>query len=118
MNDVQRELTREERSAIKKLVISSCANYCREYGCLQLNDACYMQRKVWTGAYCKYFRTAVLPLNPKLKVALIDGGEKQSCEYCGVDFHTNGKRIYCGANCAKKAQKKRNRDFMRKKRGQ
>ena len=117
MSDIQRELTSEEIKAIKKLVASECANYCREHGCLQLNDACYMHGKIWTGAYCTYFRTAVLPLDPKLEVALIEGGEKQSCAYCGVEFRANGKRIYCGAECAKKAQRKRNKEFMRKMRG-
>ena len=31
---MSRELTREERAAIRKLVLSLCANYDREYGCL------------------------------------------------------------------------------------
>ena len=52
-----REMTREERAAIKKLVVSLCANYDRDYGCLPLDyGRCYMLDKWWTGAYCKYFR--------------------------------------------------------------
>ena len=31
---MSRELTREERASIRKLVLSLCANYDREYGCL------------------------------------------------------------------------------------
>jgi len=83
MNDVQRELTRKEWSAIKKLVESSCANYCREHGCLKLNDTCYMFGKCCTGSYCKYFKAAVLPLDPALEVALIGGGDTQPCANCG-----------------------------------
>ena len=32
-----RELTREEKAAIRRLVISMCANYDRECGCLPLD---------------------------------------------------------------------------------
>lgn len=34
---MSRELTREEKRAIRKLVFSLCANYDREYGCLPLD---------------------------------------------------------------------------------
>lgn len=53
-----RELTRDERKGIRKLVTEMCANYDREYGCLPLDCECYMLGKCWTGAYCRYFREA------------------------------------------------------------
>lgn len=90
-----RELTRDERKGIRKLVTEMCANYDRDYGCLlglgpprklclrgerrrnemselspqaEVSDMefvttseCYMLGKWWTGAYCRYFREAVLP---------------------------------------------------------
>ena len=37
-----RELTREEKRAIHKLVKSLCANYDKDYGCLPLDCPCYM----------------------------------------------------------------------------
>ena len=58
---MSRELTREEKRAIRKLVFYLCANYDREYGCVPLDCSCYMLGKCWTGAYCRYFRDAVLP---------------------------------------------------------
>ena len=69
---MSRELTREEKRAIRKLVFSLCANYDREYGCLPLDGPCYMLGKCWTGAYCRYFRDAVLPNDPVLEAALPD----------------------------------------------
>lgn len=69
-----RELTREEKAAIRRLVISMCANYDRECGCLPLDCECYMLGKCWTGAYCRYFREAVLPLDPALEAALLTEG--------------------------------------------
>ena len=46
---MSRELTREEKRSIRKLVFSLCANYDREYGCLPLDGPCYMLGKCWTG---------------------------------------------------------------------
>ena len=99
-----RELTRQEKTAIRKLVVQWCANYDRDYGCLlglgpprklylrgerrsnemselspraEANDmefvttcGCYMLGKIWTGPMCRYFRQAVLPLDPALEQAL------------------------------------------------
>mgnify|MGYP001519877087 FL=1 len=70
-----RELTRDEKKKIRTLVTGMCANYDRESGlCLPLDCACYMLHKCWTGAYCRYFREAVLPLNPELQAALTTEG--------------------------------------------
>ena len=67
----ERELTRSERAAIRRLVTSLCANYdCQDKLCLPLDCPCYMLNKWWTGAFCRYFRAAVLPTEPKLESAL------------------------------------------------
>jgi len=117
-DDIERELTRDERKAIQKLVKTECANYCREYGCLQLGDACFMLGKCWTGAYCKYFRSAVLPLDPDLYKALTDTIIfTQPCALCGTHFVSRTNKLYCCTACAKKAHRKQKRDSIRKKRG-
>ena len=64
-----RELTREEKRAIHKLVKSLCANYDKDYGCLPLDCECFMLGKCWTGALCRYFREAVLPTDAALEAA-------------------------------------------------
>ena len=47
---MRRELTRDERRAIRRLVTSLCANYDRTEGlCLPLDCPCYMLNKWWTG---------------------------------------------------------------------
>ena len=81
-----RELTREEKRKIRALVTKWCANYDKEYGCLPLECECYMFGKCWTGAYCRYFREAVLPLDPALEAALLTEGprpEFKPCPICG-----------------------------------
>ena len=42
MSNNSRELTGREKQRIKKLVISLCANYDKEYGCLPLDCDCPM----------------------------------------------------------------------------
>lgn len=116
----QRELTRQERAAIRKLVTSLCANYDREYSCLPLDCECYMLGKCWTGAYCRYFREAVLPNDPVLEAALTTEGpapETRSCPICGRAFLPDGRTRYCSTACAHIAMRRQQRDYMRRKRG-
>lgn len=114
-----RELTHAERTAIRKLVLTMCANYDDHYKiCMPLDCPCYMLNKWWTGAYCKCFRNAVLPLAPALEKAMMgEAMETRKCAFCGGKFAANGKQKYCSAVCAKKAQRKQQREHMRKKRG-
>ena len=115
-----RELTRHERAAIRKLVVGMCANYDPEYGCLPLDyGGCYMLDKCWTGAYCKYFCNAVLPLDPILEATLTGrkAPELDICAVCGKPFIPEGKQAYCSPGCANTARRKRQREYMRKRRG-
>jgi len=113
-----RELTAAERAGIKKVVVKLCANYDSGYRiCLPLDCACYMFGKWWTGGYCKYFKNAVLPNDPALCEALTGEIKTRPCAVCGIAFPISGKRAYCSAACADEAQRRRNRKFMRKKRG-
>jgi ribosomal protein L37E len=115
-----RELTREERAAIRKLVTGMCANYDRDCGCLPLDyGGCYMLNKWWTGSYCKYFQNAVLPLDPMLEATLTgrEAPAMEACAICGKPIHAaNNRAKYCAA-CADAARRKRQREYMRKKKG-
>ena len=114
---MSRELTTGERAAIRLLVVKSCANYCGHYRlCLPLDTGCYMLGKWWTGAYCKYFQSAVLPLDPVLEAALLgrDVPEAHVCPVCGRPFVPHGKRAYCSPPCQREADRRRARVRMRK----
>lgn len=114
-----RELTRDERKGIRKLVTEMCANYDREYGCLPLDCECYMLGKCWTGAYCRYFREAVLPLDPALEAALLTEGprpEFKPCPICGGAVPVDGRMAYCSESCARIALRRQKREYMRKRR--
>ena len=115
-----RELTREEKAAIRKLVTRLCANYDRDVGCLPLDCPCYMLEKCWTGALCRYFREAVLPNDPVLEASLAAEGpapETRPCPVCGRAFLPDGRTRYCAPGCAKAARLKKQRGYMRKYRG-
>ena len=81
---MSRELTRKEKTAIRSLVVTWCANYDREYGCLPLDSDCYMLGKCWTGSYCRYFRESVLQLDPALEASLMSEGPRPDFKICPV----------------------------------
>jgi hypothetical protein len=116
-----REPSAAERGAIKSLVVSECANYdsgCKM--CLPLDCACVMLGKQLTGGECKYFKNAVLPLDPALENALSGGepfmGKTRSCSLCGKPFRVSGNRAAYCKDCSARARKRRQREYMRKKR--
>ena len=114
---MSRELTREEKAAIRALVVKWCANYDRECGCLPLDCECYMLGKCWTGAYCRYFREAVLPLAPELLAALtVEGSspELRACAVCGKAFLPEGRQAYCSDACKTEGNRRKSRERMRK----
>ena len=85
-----------------------------------LDCECYMLGKCWTGALCRYFREAVLPLDPALEAALLTRGPGRIfkiCPICGGPVAPDRRQAYCSAACAKKAHRRQQREYMRKKRG-
>lgn len=112
-----RELTRSERAAIRKLVTGMCANYDPEYGCLPLDCPCHMLNKWWTGAYCKYFQNAVLPLDSALEAALTgNNAARKICPVCGTAFIPVTSQAYCSEACQQEGNRRKSRERMRKKR--
>lgn len=112
-----RELPREERGEIKRLVTELCANYSRHYGCLPLDGACYMLGKWYTGAYCKYFQNAVLPLNPALEASLTREESyllRKSCPVCGAAYIPTTSQAYCSDACAVMGRREAYRRYNRK----
>ena len=85
--------------------------------CLPLDCACYMLHKCWTGAYCRYFREAVLPLDPELQASLTTEGispELRACAVCGKAFLPEGRQAYCSDACKAEGNRRKSRERMRK----
>ena len=95
---MSRELTRQEKAAIRKLVTKWCANYDKDY--------------------CRYFRAAVLPLDPVLERSLTVERitETRPCPVCGSAFLPDGRQRYCSPVCAGAALREQKRAYMRRKR--
>ena len=114
----ERELTRSERAAIRKLVVNLCANYDDQAKiCLPLDCPCYMLNKWWTGALCRYFANAVLPVDPALESALTGNDtsqRKKRCPVCGKTYIPTTSQAYCSDAC--RAWARRDADKKRKRR--
>lgn len=113
-----RELTRQERAGIRRLVTDLCANYDhQEKLCLSLDCPCYMLNKWWTGPLCRYFKEAVLPTEPKLESVLT--GEDTSlrqkiCPVCGKTYLPITSQAYCSDYCRSFARRKSERERKRR----
>ena len=111
---MSRELTRDERRDIRKLVVGLCANYDAGYClCLPLDCPCYMLGKWWTGCVCRYFAADTL-LQASITNETPDS--LRLCAVCGREFIPEGKEVYCSGRCAEAARRKRQREYMRKRR--
>ena len=77
-----------------------------------------MLGKCWTGAYCRYFCSAVLPLDPVLERSLTVERitENRPCPVCGRAFLPDGRQRYCSPVCAGAALREQKRAYMRRKR--
>ena len=114
MSKTYRELTGKEKRQIKKLVVSKCANYDKEYGCLPLDCECYMFGICYTNsALCRYFRESVLPEDKELD-AVFNHAPTVNCKLCGKPFLVDGKRVYCSERCATEARRQQTATRVRK----
>ena len=115
-----RELSRQERAAIRKQVTELCANYdSQDKSCRPLDCPCYMLHKWWTGSFCRYFREAVLPTDPALESAVTgeDTSLKQkTCPVCGGAYLPTTSQAYCSDSCRAFARRKSERERKRRSR--
>lgn len=113
-----RELTRQERAAVRRQVTELCANYdSQDKLCRPLDCPCYMLHKWWTGSFCRYFREAVLPTDPALESALTgeDTSLKQkTCPVCGRAYLPTTSQAYCSDFCRTFARRKSERERKRR----
>ena len=61
---MSRELTRQEKAAIRSLIKRWCANYDKDIGCLPLDCECYMLGKCWMALIAAISVRRCCPLIP------------------------------------------------------
>lgn len=114
MTKANRELTAREKQRIKKLIVSTCANYDKEYGCLPLDCDCPMFGIYYTNSgLCTWLRGALLPTVPELQ-AVFESKQLKVCKECGKSFVAQGKRVYCSEKCTEDARRKQTAARVRK----
>ena len=101
-----KRLTKEQMPRVRRLV-KQCCNY--DGGeCIALDDGagCVCVQTISYSLLCKWFRNAVLPLDPALELRLL-GGTTKRCENCREQFVPGSNRAkYCPACGAKRRKTK------------
>lgn len=107
---------RQYRAACR--LVHECCNY-DEGNCLLLDDGepCVCVQSISYSLLCRWFRAAVLPLEPELAAALLYRGSRKRCAVCGAAFLPKSNRgKYC-PDCAGRMKKQRARERKRRQRG-
>ena len=100
-----RRISQTQMPAIRRLV-RQCCNFDNGY-CLALDegDGCACVQSYSCSLLCKWFREAVLPLDPVLEASLL-GGTTKRCAICGETFVPGSNRAkYCPA-CSREQRRK------------
>ena len=111
-----KRLDKQNYKKVKQLV-KMCANY-MDGDCLLLDNdnLCPCVQEISMSLCCKYFETAVLPLDNKLYSSLKNIPNKKKCEVCGEYFASRSNRAkYCYA-CSEKVRKIKAAERKRKQR--
>ena len=118
-------MTPAQRKKANALIRKECCN-CDHGNCLMLDDGdgCVCPQIISSTVLCKWFRHAVLPLDPELEAEIFEDRGMKSCAVCGCRFVPKSNRArYCPA-CAKKVKtdqaaerKHRQRDKQRRAEG-
>jgi hypothetical protein len=115
----------EDMHRIKLLVTNMCANYDKcSRKCLLLDSRCPML-DANDSSYCKYFKRAVLPLDPEFENDLYDrlchipnnyvkNDESRFCDACGLPFlSVVGKDKYCSIRCRQVKKRIKDREIKK-----
>ncbi len=82
-------------------LVHACCNYdCGN--CLLLDDgeSCVCVQSISYSLLCRWFRTAVLPLDKELEAALIHRLGRKRCSMCGRPFYPGSNRAKYCPDCA------------------
>lgn len=110
-------LTPKQSRSVNALVRRECCNY-DNGDCILLNCVC-PQTITYSHIICKWFKTAVLPLDKKLYIELMKPKNTRVCAVCGENFIKKAnKEKYCGqcrlmVRRRKKAEYERNTRYRR-----
>lgn len=113
--------TKQYQSACA-LIRNLCCNYDRATGgCLLLDrgEVVKCPQMISTSLICKYFRDVLLEdWDAKaLKAEIMGEDHRKECAVCGAHFRAISNRAKYCARCAEKVRLKRQREYMRERKG-
>ena len=99
------------------LAKKSCCN-CDKGKCLLLDDGeeCVCPQLISYSLLCKWFRTAVLPLDKELYAELLKAEDMRRCTVCGAAFASSSNHAKYCPDCRKRITRKQTAERMRKRR--
>ena len=99
---------------MRKLV-HECCNY-DNGNCIALDNGeeCVCVQSISYSLLCKWFRSAVLPLDKSLETVLLFRDELKRCSVCGQPFRPGSNRAKYCKSCATKVHRRQKTDSDRK----
>lgn len=94
-----------------------CCN-CDNGHCILLDDGeeCVCPQLISYSLLCKWFQTAVLPLDKLLYAELFKTEDKKRCTECGVSFASTSNSVKYCPDCRKRITRRQAAERMRKRR--
>lgn len=111
-------LTPGQARRVRRLVRQCCNNM--DGNCLLLDNGepCICPQSISYTVLCRYFRRAVLPLDPSLEAEIFHPKGMHRCAVCGESFIAgSGRSKYC-PDCAAEAHRKQKAAYARRKRSE
>lgn len=104
--------TAKQYRQVKTLVKKECCNYNNGY-CILLDDGwpCVCPQIISMHPVCKWFKSAVLPLDKELHIVLEKPKHIRTCAICGKDFiYSSNREKYCNL-CKRTALLRRKKKY-------
>ncbi|MCD8195789.1 MAG: cysteine-rich VLP domain-containing protein [Lachnospiraceae bacterium] len=105
------EMSEAQRGEAAKLIARECCNY-HKGNCILLDDGDERTcpQRISYAASCRWFRNAVLPLNPELEADIFKDRDRKRCERCGARFVPGSNRSRFCPDCAAKVRREKERE--------
>ena len=112
-----KRLTPPQSRKVNSLVKKECCN-CDNGHCILLDDGeeCVCPQLISYSLLCKWFQTAVLPLDKLLYAELFKTEDKKRCTECGASFASTSNNVKYCPDCRKRITRRQAAERMRKKR--
>ena len=104
----------KQSRSVNALVRRECCNY-DNGDCILLDCVC-PQIITYSHIICKWFKTAVLPLDKELYIELLKPKNTRVCAICGAEFTASSWKFKYCENCRKIVLRKQKAEYQRKKR--